>query len=341
MKTQKQRNKKGLTGYLFYDRVAVRMQRKGLFSVISIGILLCMLSAKEKSAATAVVTSFSGTVKIERGGKEISLDAMIELYEGDKIEVGTDGNLVILFPSGKFRSLSSASTVIIKPLRSGGEEPEASSASSEGEDEHFEPLFAFKAAAERLEGRKGVRAIDTTGIFILSPGNSHILQSEPDFLWTSVPEAEKYILEIQRMGKPVGTATIQDTSLIYPSDWPKLEPEKSYVIKVEALKEDEPVQSKKARFKILSLQTKEIIEKERLAIEKNAPDTGSTYLLLSELYKKHKLYSLAIDALRKLTMKAPEVPEFHRSLSEVYRSFGLTRESNRELEIYEELLKGN
>ena len=97
------------------------MRIKGIFSVISIGILLCTLSAKEKDEAIAVVTSFSGTVKIERKGKQVSLDAMIELYEGDKIEVGADGNLVMLFPSGKFRSLGSASTVIVEPLRSGGE----------------------------------------------------------------------------------------------------------------------------------------------------------------------------------------------------------------------------
>jgi tetratricopeptide (TPR) repeat protein len=205
----------------------------------------------------------------------------------------------------------------------------------------FEPLFAFKAAAERLEGRKGVRAIDTTGIFVLFPGNAHIVQSRPDFLWTSVSEAEEYVLSLQRMGKEVGTATVPDTALLYPPDWGELEREKSYVAKVEALKEGEVVQSKKVRFKVLSLESQEAVEKERLAIEKNAPDTISAYLLLSELYKEYRLYGLAIDALRKLTTQAPEIPEFHRSLSEVYRSLGLTRESNEELTVYEMLMKGN
>jgi hypothetical protein len=317
------------------------MRIRGLLSAVSIGIVLCSLSAKGKDEAIAVVTSFSGTVRVERDGKAIWLDAMVELYEGDKVEVGDDGSMVILFPSGKFRSLGSASTLIIEPLRSSEEGTGSSPEGGEGEGVRFEPLFAFKAAAERLEGRKGVRAIDTTGIFVLSPGNAHIVQSRPDFFWTSVPEAEEYVLSLQRMGKEVGTATVPDTALLYPPDWGELEREKSYVAKVGALKEGEVVQSKKVRFKVLSLESQEVVEKERLAIEKNAPDTVSTYLLLSELYKEYRLYGLAIDALRKLTTLAPEIPEFHRSLSEVYRSFGLTRESNEELIIYETLVKGN
>jgi hypothetical protein len=143
------------------------------------------------------------------------------------------------------------------------------------------------------------------------------------------------------MGKAVGTVTIGDTALTYPSDWDDLEVEKSYVAKVEALKEGKPFQSKKVRFKVLSNASQEAIEKERLSIEHHAPDSVSAYLLLSELYKEYKLYGHAIDALQKLTAAAPTIPEFHRSLSEVYKSFGLTRESNQELELYEALLKGN
>lgn len=316
------------------------MRMKGILSVLSIGMVLTSLSARPKSEAIAVVTSFSGTVRLEREGQDVSLDAMIELYEGDKIEVGADGNLVILFPSGKFRSLGSSSTVVIEPLRSAGEGTGEAAESGTGEEDRFEPLFAFKAAAERLEGRKGVRAIDTTGIFIRAPGNSHILNVRPDFMWTPVADAEEYVLEIQRMGKAVGTVTTGETLVVYPSEWDVLEVEKSYVAKVEALKRGEPIQSKKVRFKVLSAESQELVERERLSIEKNAPDQISTYLLLSELYKGYRLYGLAIEALRHLTEQAPHIPEFHRSLSEAYKSYGLMRESNRELELYEELLEG-
>jgi hypothetical protein len=143
------------------------------------------------------------------------------------------------------------------------------------------------------------------------------------------------------MGNVFGTATVTDTAFIYPADWDDLEVEKSYVAKVEALKDGEPFQSKKVRFKVLSTLSREAVEKERLSIEHHAPDSVSAYLLLSELYKEYKLYGHAIEVLRKLTAAAPAVPEFHRSLSEVYKSFGLTRESNQELGLYEELLKGN
>jgi hypothetical protein len=317
------------------------MRRRILFSIL-VAITLCaFLTGDEKRAASAIVTSFYGTVTMEREGKGIVLDAMIELYEGDRIEVGADGNVVILYPSGKFRSLGSGSTVIIEPLRSDGIEANGSSAGNESGEKSFEPLFAFKAAAERLEGRKGVRATDTTGIFIFSPGNSSILDPEPGFVWSLVAEAEEYTIEIQRMGKAVGTTQVQDTFLSYPVDWQRLEPEKSYVVKVEALKDGKAIQSKIVRFKILPPETRALVEGGRDAIMESAPDTVTAFLLLSELYKEHKLYGLAIDVLRMLTIKTPEIPEFHRSLSELYKSYGLTRESNQELERYENLLKGH
>lgn len=317
------------------------MRKTVLFLVFSTIVAFPLLRSDGKNVASAIVTSFCGTVTLERKGEHIALDAMVELYEGDKLEVGADGNMVILYPSGKFRSLGSGSIEIIEAVRSDGGSGDGASAGNEGGKKRFEPLFAFKAAAERLEGRKGVRATDTTGIFIFSPGNSSILEAEPDFVWSSAAEAEAYTIEIQRMGKDVGTAQVQDTFLSYLPSWQVIEPEKSYVVKVEALKDGEIIQSKAVRFKVVSQETKELVEKEREGIIANAPDEVSTYLLLSELYKEYRLYGLAIEALRMLTVTAPDIPEFHRSLGEIYRCFGLTRESNRELERYEELVKGD
>ncbi len=316
--------------------------RRGIPVVLFLAFpLFSLLTGGDSREASAIVTSFSGSVTLERAGEHIVLDAMLELYEGDIIEVGVDGNMVILYPSGKFRSIGSGSTEIIEALRSEGAAGEGDAGENGSAGKHFEPLFAFKAAAERLEGRKGVRATDTTGIHIFSPGNSSILEAAPDFVWGTVAEADAYTIELQRMGKSLGTAQIEDTFLNYPSSWQVPEPEKSYVVKVEALKDNEAIQSKVVRFKVVSQETKEMVEKERDGIMASAPDEISTYLLLGELYKKYKLYGHAIEVLQMLTVKAPDIPEFHRSLAEIYKSFGLARESNQAFERYESLLKGH
>ena len=317
------------------------MKRFYALAVLLFIFLLTFISAEEKKEAIAIVTSFKGSVHIERDGEEILPDAMIELYAGDKIGTGDDGNIVILYTSGKFRSIGASSSIIIEPERGrgGGDETEKKEV-EEKESSDFEPLFAFKAAGERSRGRTTVRAVDTTGIFILEPGNSRILEAQPHFLWTSISDAEEYHLKIQRMGVSVGETTTGDTALAYPDDWQPLEKEKSYVMELEAKKEGKTIASKKALFRILSEEKKETLEKEKQAINENAPDEITAHLLLCELYKEHKLHFLAIIELKELISLAPDIPEFHRSLSEVYNGFGLLKESNRELDIYKKLKEG-
>lgn len=310
------------------------------FIFLAVLIFSTYLFTEEEREAIAIVTSFKGSVHIERDGEEILPDAMIELYAGDKIETGDDGNIVILYTSGKFRSIGASSSIIIEPERGrgGGDETERKEV-KEKEVSDFEPLFAFKAAGERSKGRTTVRAVDTTGIFILYPGNSRILEAQPLFLWTSISDAEEYHLKIQRMGVSVGETSTGDTSLAYPDDWQPLEKEKSYVMELEAKEAGKTIASKKALFRILSEEKKETLEKERQTINENAPDEITAHLLLSELYKEHKLHFLAIVELKELISLAPDIPEFHRSLSEVYNGFGLLKESNQELDKYKELEK--
>ncbi|TES90434.1 MAG: hypothetical protein E3J87_10050 [Candidatus Cloacimonadota bacterium] len=317
------------------------MKRYYAFAVLLFIFLLTFISAEnaeEKKEAIAIVTSFKGSVHIERDGEEILPDAMIELFAGDEIETGDDGNIIILYTSGKFRSIGASSSIIIEPERGrgGGDETERKEV-EEKESSDFEPLFAFKAAGERSKGRTTVRAVDTTGIFILEPGNSRILEAQPLFLWTSISDAEEYHLKLQRMGVSVGETTTGDTSLAYPDDWQPLEKEKSYVMEIEAKKAGKTIASKKALFRILSEEKKETLEKERQTINKNSPDEITAHLLLSELYKDYILNALAIEELKELISLAPDIPDFHFSLSEVYNVFGLIKESNRELDIYKKL----
>ena len=310
-----------------------------LSSLIFLFVLNLILSG-EHEVAVAIVTSFAGSVSIARDGESIVLDAMIELYSGDKIEVGSDGRIVVLYTSGKFRSVGSATSFIIEPVR-GPEVGEIVDTDTDGGSEEFEPLFAFKAASERLEGRKSVRTIDTTGVFILHPGNSSIMEEKPEFIWTSVDTAEEYELKIQRMGKVIGTAIISDTVFSYPSDWQALERGKTYIMKIEGKKEDISFTSRTVRFKVLSEKQMEKLEKDKKSIEMVAPDEISSRLLLGELYKENRLLFLAIKEYEELISLAPGIPEFHRSLSMVYKDFGLNKESNSELNVYKELKKGN
>lgn len=316
---------------------------KGLYLICLIFlILLSPFFAEEEKEAVAIITSFSGSVHIERDGEDLPTDAMVQLYSGDKIEIGGDGKLVILYTSGKFRSIGASSSIVIETGRLEVENEEAKDkAIEEKRTEDFKPLFAFKAASERLGGRKGVRAPDTTGIFIFSPGNSVILEDRPQLIWTSVSETKEYSLKIQRMAVAVGTITLSDTAIEYPVDWQSLEHEKSYVMKVEAQKEEKVLASRIVRFKVLSEEKAQIVENEKMAICENSPDEITTHLLLSELYKENRLFGLAIAELDRLIALAPDIPEFHRSLSEVYSDFGLKKMSNRELDKYEELTKGN
>ncbi|TET24670.1 MAG: hypothetical protein E3J78_00805 [Candidatus Cloacimonadota bacterium] len=300
-----------------------------------------LILSGEDEVAVAIVTSFAGTVRIERNGERIGLDALIELYSEDKIEVGSDGKIVILYTSGKFRSLGSETSFIIESVRGGRETGEIVDTETDGGSEDFEPLFVFKAASERLEGRKSVRAIDTTGVFILHPGNSSIIEEKPEFIWTSVDTVEEYELKIQRMGKVIGTAIISDTVFSYPSDWQALEQGKTYIMKIDGKKEGISFTSRTVRFKVLSEKQMEILEKDKRAIEMAAPDEISSRLLLAELYKENRLLFLAIKKYKELISLAPEIPEFHRSLSVVYKDFGLNKESNSELTVYKELKKGN
>lgn len=317
------------------------MKRFCALAVLLFIFLLTFISAEEEKEAIAIVTSFKGSVHIERDGEEILPDAMIELFAGDKIGTGDDGNIIILYTSGKFRSIGASSSIIIEPERGrgGGDETERKEV-KEKEVSDFEPLFAFKAAGERTKGRTTVRAVDTTRIFILYPGNSRIFEAQPLFLWTSISDAEEYHLKIQRMGVSVGETITGDTSLVYPDDWQPLEKEKSYVMELEAKEAGKTIASKKALFRVLSEEKIEVLEKEKRAINENAPDKITAHLLLSELYKEHKLHFLAIVELKELISLAPDIPEFHRSLSEVYKAFGLLKKSNQELDIYKKLKEG-
>jgi hypothetical protein len=321
---------------------------KLFFIVIFVcGVVLSPLFPGEEEEPTAIVTSFSGSVRIERDGESVPLDAMVQLFEDDRIVTGEDGKIVILYPSGKFRSIGVSMSIILSSQESGESVDRSGEERTEGETEvvgegngDFEPLFAFNAAAERVGTRKSVRADDTTGIFILCPGNSIILEERPDIVWTTVSDAEEYSVRIQRMSEVIGESTLQDTILPYPEDWIVLERNRSYVLKIEALSGGKSIISKLVRFKVLSEEKTKVIEKEKDAIVEDSPDEVTEHLLLSELYKENRLLALAIGELKKLIEIAPQIPEFHRSLSEVYKDFGLNKESNIELSKFEELTKG-
>ena len=129
------------------------------FVLVTLAVLSPLFPGEEEEPA-AIITSFSGTVRIERDGENIPLDAMVQLFEGDRIETGENGKIVILYSSGKFRSIGVSMTVVLlsqrsedSPERSGNEE-EVGNEEHGSENTEFEPLFAFNAAAERLGTRR-------------------------------------------------------------------------------------------------------------------------------------------------------------------------------------------
>jgi tetratricopeptide (TPR) repeat protein len=192
-----------------------------------------------------------------------------------------------------------------------------------------------------LETRNGDEAV---GPVLLSPRNTAVMDPYPRLVWTQVPDAIEY--EIQLRG-PVGTSIRLaadcgpgtgpwhdlDVCTWAPSGkWPALEPEKPVVLKLGSRSVlAAPVRQAREAYEIhlLSVSDQHHLQEKLQQIAALPVDPTSRLLLTAGAYAQSELYADAIVSYEE-ALRAQEIPEARVTLGDLYLDKGLTALAERE-----------
>jgi hypothetical protein len=202
-----------------------------------------------------------------------------------------------------------------------------------------------------LETRNGDEAL---GPVLLSPRNTAVITPYPRLVWTQVPGAIEY--EIQLRG-PVGTSIrlaadslhcgrgtglwhdLDVCSWVPSGPWPALEPEKPILLRIgsrQALAA--PLRQAREAYQIhlLSVSDQHNVQESLRQIAALPVDPASRLLLTAGAYAQSGLYADAIATYEEV-LEAQDIPEARVTLGDLYLDNGLTALAERE---YRQVLAG-
>ncbi len=208
--------------------------------------------------------------------------------------------------------------------------------------------------AGRILPRNGIQLLEleprnTDGLtpVLLSPRESAVLEASPRFVWTQVPAAVEYEIEIRgavetsiklaagALDCGPGSGPWRDLVVCAwePSDrWPPLEPGKPVALKLGSRQSlNGPLhQAREAlTLHLLSPSEQSRAQESLSQISKLSLDETSRLLLAAGTYVQHKLYVEAIDSFDRALM-GQELSEARLALGDIYLTLGLTSLADRE-----------
>jgi hypothetical protein len=325
-----------------------------------IGIILFLLaspgSAQKPADLTAVLTQIEGQVTLSSESRSefrsVRHAAQRQVVRrGEIVHVPTGGLATLICSTEKLVSLTGPRDWALDATACGRGLPLPESS--------YRNLASY---AGRILPRNGDLLLELEtrnvevglGPILLSPRNTAVMEASPRLVWTRVPDAVEYEIELRG---PVGTSirlAAGDTHCGHGSGpwhdldvctwapsgrWPALEPERPVFLKFgsrQALSTPLRQVGEVYRLHLLSIIDQHNVQESLRRIATLPLDKTSRLLLTAGAYVHSGLYADAIGTYDE-ALQAQEMPEVRVTLGDLYLTLGLTALADRE---YRQVLAG-
>jgi hypothetical protein len=281
------------------------MKTIGILSLLSILMGTTFWSrpftGQQANAEIALLTQPKGTIRLSRANHTGPLAGDSLLNAGDVVTLGGNGEAVIYQAYLPVKRLGANQNFRIQIL----------SPPPQGSALTLEEFGSFKRnylAAHRNRAKPSPTTqggSEDANLAILEPRNSYILDGKPLFVWTRVPDATRYVVNIYDGNeKVICSQTSTEPKLTYPANCDELKPG-SYKLDVTAQIGDR-VSSDPALYDATSFvrpgdqQTSEIIAAVAHARTIAEADKAARSVYASTLFEHHLFPQAEVELLRSL-----------------------------------------
>jgi hypothetical protein len=325
-----------------------------------IGAILFLLAsqgaAQKPADLTAVLTQIEGQVTLssENRAEFLSVRRAAQrqiLRRGEMVHVPTGAQVTLICSTETLVSLTGPRDWALDATACGRGLPLPESS--------YRNLVSY---AGRILPRNGALLLELEtrnvevgpGPILLSPRDTAVLDASPRLVWTRVPDAVEYEIEIRG---PVGTSIrlaadglhcgrgsgpwrdLDVCSWAPSGKWPALKPEKPVFLRFGSRQTlTAPMRQVREVYEIhiLSVDDQRSVQERLRRIATLPMDKASRLLLTAGAYVQHELYADAIATYDE-ALQAQEMPEARVTLGDLYLTLGLTALAERE---YREILAG-
>lgn len=308
--------------------------RQPLLPILAATFLLAARGEAASSAPAgpvAVIASVHGHVDVTsaRGGASAAVFGR-PLERGDKVAVGKGGGATLFFGDGNVVTLAERSSITIGAAAGGAPKSAALPA------DVYSHVSGFVTAGSRQTGlvtMADMRAESDAGApLLLAPRNCAILEDAPALRWRAVQGATRYRVHFgpadgaETWTREVPAAAGAEVSLAFPGDAARLEPGRDYEWEVEALDDKGTMRRESARMKALPPDAGAAVRENlgRIAASAGGEHTPAACFLAGSYLSGMGLHGDAAVRFRELVTLAPESPEAHEALGNLYLEIGLS-----------------
>jgi hypothetical protein len=287
--------------------------------------------AAKAQTEVALITQLEGNVQLRRGGETRAIRQTMLLNVGDVVKAGDGGRAVIYqayAPVTRLRpSQSQTIAQLSPPPPQGSIKPE-----------EFARLKRLHLNAKQ---RREVPSPATMGgqedaiLTLVEPRGSVVLERRPKFVWTSVNEANRYVVTVYDSNEEtVWSTSTSGTSVSYPNDLPPLAPGEykwEVIARVGDRVTGDPALYDATAFTLVSEDSAARINADLAKAQ--AGDEGAAALLYVSALIEHRRFPQAAAELKRSLESAPQDMALWEMLMETCWQMKLwgTREYARQL----------
>lgn len=301
---------------------------------------LAFETASRAEDPAAMIVKVTGSVTVQRGGKQKEVKGKFPLKYGDKLVVPAGSSAQILYANGKKVNVkadyevSQANSAI-----EGGKSNAASgllvkSFGGGGGNADLKTKGGMGGAVRGAGGKANVQ--------LLSFLNTNTTDTRPVFAWEPSSAAEKCSLSLKdEDGKEIWKTDTTDKVAAYPKENEALSVGKEYTVEVTCVIDNEPVQTS-STFYVMNADETKTVQESVTGIKGDYSaddDLVIQHMTLAAYYKEKELYMDAIDELKKLIALDANDLSSHKMLAEIYFKIGNKTEGAKEIKIADELQK--
>lgn len=298
-------------------------------------LLPCVVAAPGAPAAAtadpvAVVAAVKGRVEVSsaRGGGAVPAAFGRALERGDKVTVGKGGGATLFFGDGSVVTLAERSSVTV----GGHASPPAAATALPGEV--FAQVSQFATAGSRQTGLVTMADMrsdaDAGAPLLLAPRNTSVLEDAPTLRWRAIPGAVRYRVHFGSSGgseawvreAPAGAGGEQ--ALPFPADAARLAAGVDYEWEVEAIGGQGTLRREGALVRVLPAAAREGVRANLAHIAGSAggEQSAAARFLAGSYLSGLGLYDDAARQFEALAALAPDAPEPHEALGNLYLKVG-------------------
>jgi hypothetical protein len=287
----------------------------------------------------AVVASLKGDVKIVKGDRHKALSLMAELNSGDRLAVGTAGEVRIVFYGDTHSEIVRGDCLVRIETKSCVMEKKGTGSIKEIPPyKGVRSINPIKSSSDRFGGftvRSGHDIDFSSLVMTLRKPKAVISTFSPTFEWAPIEEAPEYFLEVEdAKGGKILDLVVTGTTAAWPVECPALASGSTYFWSVEARREGKILAKGSAAFRTISEKNLENLKAVSEETEKQIgedPADPAPYVIRFSFSLEHGLIDDAFDACLKLSALVPEDRNVHRWLGTLYEWRGMLKEAKEEL----------